>query len=913
MKKLAAIGAMGLLASSLFAQGLNTGGQTKEDWEEINFEFNSSILSDGYPSLLRLADLFGQHRDYRVKVTGHTDYVGSAAYNEKLALKRAEAVKAFLVKYGVAANQITTAGDGKRAPEVNNKTKEGRFMNRRVILALTDGSGRLIKEGGIAEIIKAIGDKLDAMAKKQEECCDQILKRLDKLDDILAQLKNLQGDNDKLRGEMGDLRNQQNALKDQVNAMPKPLSASQTQDIAHTEAIGAVDEGQRRNKKYSVVGVNIGPTYGAGRTGDLNINAHGQFFSPFGGDGTHAVQAQGEYSYYSGRQEGQFDIGLVNRWGNMQAGAFGSFKYLNFRDYQSGGGLGQAAFLVDYIFSRGRIGMFATKGFKNYAVLNQVQLGPQSFTQTYARVVDQAGVNALVGVWGNAYMEGNVAYLRRHTPGAGDSPGGSVRLIQPLNEHVAFTAEASLNESFVNLKNSGRIVFGVQVGNYIHPKDFGKTKSPVPMDVPRVRYELLTRRIGNSPPVANAGPDQIGSISGSMTLDGSASYDPEGDALHYQWTQISGPTVILATPAAVTTTFTSVAGQTYVFKLTVTDTGGLFSSATTRVSSATAAPATVVRFDATPSTISAGQSSQLTWLVQGASSVSISNGVGNVAATGSTTVTPATTTTYTLTAVAPAGNVTATATVTVGPGVVVSGTPQIIRFEGSPLSIQPGQQSTLSWTTTGATTVSISGVGTVTPNGSTTVSPAQTTTYTLSATSSDGKSVTAPITITVSTGTVPQVVVFVASPSTIDAGSSSKLCWQVTGATSISILPGIGSNLNANDCATVSPTATTTYTLTATNATGQIQANVTLNVGSVRITSLTTNPVASTANGNPVVVSWTTQNATSVVLVGSDLPAQTLPVNGSITLHPQVDTVYTLTAYGPGGQTVSNSISVAVR
>ena len=79
MKKLAAIGAMGLLASSLFGQGLNTGGQTKEDWEEINFEFNSSILSDGYPSLLRLADLLSQHRDYRVKVTGNTDYVGSTA------------------------------------------------------------------------------------------------------------------------------------------------------------------------------------------------------------------------------------------------------------------------------------------------------------------------------------------------------------------------------------------------------------------------------------------------------------------------------------------------------------------------------------------------------------------------------------------------------------------------------------------------------------------------------------------------------------------------------------------------------------------------------------------------------------------------------------------------------------------
>src|SRR5205807_4826826 len=134
-----------------------------------------------------------------------------------------------------------------------------------------------------------------------------------------------------------------------------------------------------------------------------------------------------------------------------------------------------------------------------------------------------------------------------------------------------------------------------------------------------------------------------------------------------------------------------------------------------------------------------------------------------------------------------------TATVTVG--TAPAGNPQIIRFEGNPLTIQPGQQSTLSWTTSGATQVSISGVGTVALNGSTTVTPAQTTTYTLTASSADGRSVTAPVTVTVATGTVPQVVVFVATPSTIDAGSSTKLCWQVTGATNIKIDPGVGSNL----------------------------------------------------------------------------------------------------------------------
>ena len=86
MKKLVAIGALGLLASCLYSQGLSVpAGQTKDDWEEINFEFNSSILSDGYPSLLRMAEILGQHHDYKVKVTGNTDYVGSARYNDKLA------------------------------------------------------------------------------------------------------------------------------------------------------------------------------------------------------------------------------------------------------------------------------------------------------------------------------------------------------------------------------------------------------------------------------------------------------------------------------------------------------------------------------------------------------------------------------------------------------------------------------------------------------------------------------------------------------------------------------------------------------------------------------------------------------------------------------------------------------------
>ena len=165
----------------------------------------------------------------------------------------------------------------------------------------------------------------------------------------------------------------------------------------------------------------------------------------------------------------------------------------------------------------------------------------------------------------------------------------------------------------------------------------------------------------------------------------------------------------------------------------------------------------------------------------------------------------------------------------------------------------------------------------------------------------------------VTQGQVPQVVTFVANPPTIDSGQSTKLCWQVANSSNISITPGVGSNLGANDCATVTPTQTTTYTLTATNASGQIQANVTVNVGQVRITSFTSDPVTSLAAGAPVTLSWTTQNATSVVIVGNELSPQTLQANGSLVVKPITNTTYTLTAYAPGGQTVSVTISVFVR
>jgi plastocyanin len=182
--------------------------------------------------------------------------------------------------------------------------------------------------------------------------------------------------------------------------------------------------------------------------------------------------------------------------------------------------------------------------------------------------------------------------------------------------------------------------------------------------------------------------------------------------------------------SAAKATFTAAQGQTYIFRLTVTDPGGLKSSARVTVTTIKTT-IQIIKFVAQPNTINAGQSSTLIWDVQNADTVQIS-GIGTVAASGTSVVAPTQTTTYKLTARRGTTEQNATATVT------VLGTGIQIQFSASPTNIAPGGTSTLTWTTQNAKTVAISGVGTVAANGSTQVSPQQTTTYTLTATGSDG-------------------------------------------------------------------------------------------------------------------------------------------------------------------------------
>ena len=83
----------------------------------------------------KLDDLVGKVKGISLEViiaVGHTDSVGSDAYNQKLSVKRAEAVKAYLVTKGIEKNRVYTEGKGEKQPVADNKTAEGRAKNRRV-------------------------------------------------------------------------------------------------------------------------------------------------------------------------------------------------------------------------------------------------------------------------------------------------------------------------------------------------------------------------------------------------------------------------------------------------------------------------------------------------------------------------------------------------------------------------------------------------------------------------------------------------------------------------------------------------------------------------------------------------------------------------------------------------------------
>lgn len=100
---------------------------------EVTFDFNSDrVRPEFLPTLADMARILNQDPRSTVTIVGHTDSVGSDAYNMDLSLRRASSVATELSLRGVDRGRLYTEGRGERQPRADNATEQGRRMNRRV-------------------------------------------------------------------------------------------------------------------------------------------------------------------------------------------------------------------------------------------------------------------------------------------------------------------------------------------------------------------------------------------------------------------------------------------------------------------------------------------------------------------------------------------------------------------------------------------------------------------------------------------------------------------------------------------------------------------------------------------------------------------------------------------------------------
>jgi flagellar motor protein MotB len=825
-----------------FPQGINTTAN-KDEWEEINFETGSDVLVDGFPSLLREAELLSQHPDYKAQVVGHGDGTGSNAAAEKLGMKRAEAVKAYLVKYGARPDQVQTSSAGNGDPKVPGRTKEGRFMNRRATTRLLNGQGQPVAACP-CEGMKPLQDEINRLQQAAQQAARDAAARAQQQQDRINQLEG------QVRDQTAAAQAARQSATEAAANTQRTADAAKAADAAAAAAQQAATQRatELQNKlatsdaalaaklpRFSLLGLNVG----ADSNRDATFTGSGRFFAPFHKSGAYsaAAQIQGEYMYFTDRREAQGDIGLVNRYKDFQLGGFASFRNIWMKNMLSTGTLGQASFLADYLFGPGKLGIYGSKTFLNDAVINRVSLGTGTAQrETYLHAVDALGVNGAMALGKSdksPWIDGNLGWLK--SGNGNKKAGGTARLVFPVSRLLALTAEGGVNESLVGSGNYGRAVFGILFGNQTHPTEYRAADHAVPMLVPRVRYEMLTRRIGNDAPVANAGPDQIGIPAGTVRLDGSKSFDPNGDPLTFLWTQLAGPTVTLAGANTANPTFAAAANLAYSFALTVSDGTSSNSSRVAIVTRETPRPV-ITRFTANPASVTAGQVSTLNWVVENADTVTIS-GINQTLAkdSGTVNVTPSQTTNYTLTATNTAGQATAVAVVTIIPG--GGGTlPVIASFTANPTSIQAGGSSTLSWNVTGADRVVIdNGIGQVNASGTRSVSPSATTLYTLTAFNASGQ-VTATANVAVAAGRV-KITSFTVTPDRLVLGTTDLVTfnWTTENATSVTLEPGGGLRGLNGTVSLTAPTATRTYTLRAVGegADNTDTATVTVTVANV--------------------------------------------------------------------------------
>jgi|GEM_PF-1451010 len=112
---------------------VQAGMQIVMDLKNVNFDFDKYNLTATARAILdQNIVVMKNYPAVKIDLQGHTDWIGTDEYNQKLSQRRADAVKSYLVKNGIEAARLTTSAWGESRPIADNETEEGRFQNRRV-------------------------------------------------------------------------------------------------------------------------------------------------------------------------------------------------------------------------------------------------------------------------------------------------------------------------------------------------------------------------------------------------------------------------------------------------------------------------------------------------------------------------------------------------------------------------------------------------------------------------------------------------------------------------------------------------------------------------------------------------------------------------------------------------------------
>lgn len=239
---------------------------------------------------------------------------------------------------------------------------------------------------------------------------------------------------------------------------------------------------EESDRLFSLVGLNLG----LDRAGEPTFEGRGRLFVRFGGRS--AFQIEGTYDRYQDHRDGQLDFGLANRVKRVQIGLSSSIRYVALDAYDHGVSVSQFGAALDYVFRTARVGVFGAAGLQDTEGLGLPRSAGDVSVEGSLRLIDQFGVSAQVDVLNRAQLAGHLSFLDPVCQGR--TTAGAIRLVYPMTDDWALTAEGAWNPSLVGRSTQARFIVGAQMGRWPLPRTPLSDDRAVPASMSPIRYQV---------------------------------------------------------------------------------------------------------------------------------------------------------------------------------------------------------------------------------------------------------------------------------------------------------------------------------------------------------------------------------------------------------------------------------------